>query len=113
MAIRSTITLELVVDARRTSRRCTARSAPISLIGSQSSNVTTFPVVIDVTGNPSGLYAGATAEDVSIIVKQLNNVTEVPTQAISYGYERPGVRDGGCQRRARRQGRHCWCGGER
>lgn len=55
----------------------------ISLIGSQSSNVTTFPVVIDVTGNPSGLYAGASA-DVSIIVKQLNNVTEVPTQAISY-----------------------------
>jgi multidrug efflux pump subunit AcrA (membrane-fusion protein) len=55
----------------------------ISLIGSQSSNVTTFPVVIDVTGDPSGLYAGASA-DVSIIVKQLNNVTEVPTQAIQY-----------------------------
>jgi multidrug efflux pump subunit AcrA (membrane-fusion protein) len=55
----------------------------ISLIGSQSSNVTTFPVVINVTGNPSGLYAGASAA-VSIIVKQLNNVTEVPTQAISY-----------------------------
>ena len=30
----------------------------ISLIGSQSSDVTTFPVVIDVTGNPTGLYAG-------------------------------------------------------
>jgi multidrug efflux pump subunit AcrA (membrane-fusion protein) len=55
----------------------------ISLIGSQSSSVTTFPVVVDVTGNPSGLYAGASA-DVSIIVKQLNNVTEVPTGAISY-----------------------------
>jgi multidrug efflux pump subunit AcrA (membrane-fusion protein) len=55
----------------------------ISLIGSQNSNVTTFPVVIDVTGNPAGLYAGASA-DVSIIVKQLNNVTEVPTNAISY-----------------------------
>jgi multidrug efflux pump subunit AcrA (membrane-fusion protein) len=55
----------------------------ISLIGSQSSNVTTFPVVINVTGSPSGLYAGASA-NVSIIVKQLNNVTEVPTQAISY-----------------------------
>ena len=56
----------------------------ISLIGSESSDVTTFPVVIDVTGNPTGLYAGATA-DVSIIVKQLNDVTEVPTGAISYG----------------------------
>ncbi len=41
-------------------------------------------MVIDVTGNPTGLYAGATA-DVSIIVKQLNDVTEVPTGAISYG----------------------------
>ena len=57
--------------------------ASISLIGSQSSNVTTFPVVIDVTGDPAGLYAGSTAA-VSIIVKQLNNVTEVPTAAISY-----------------------------
>ena len=37
-----------------------------------------------MTGNPSGLYAGASV-DVSIIVKQLNNVTEVPTAAISYG----------------------------
>jgi macrolide-specific efflux system membrane fusion protein len=55
-----------------------------SLIGSQTSDVTTFPVVVDVTGNPTGLYAGATA-DVSIIVKQLNDVTEVPTGAISYG----------------------------
>ncbi len=55
----------------------------ISLVGSQSSDVTTFPVVIDVTGHPTGLYAGASA-DVSIIVKQLNNVTEVPTGAISY-----------------------------
>jgi len=57
--------------------------ASISLIGSQTSNVTTFPVVIDVTGNPAGLFAGSTAA-VSIIVKQLNNVTEVPTAAISY-----------------------------
>ncbi len=55
----------------------------ISLVGSQSSDVTTFPVVIDVTGNPTGLYAGGSA-DVSIIVKQLNDVTEVPTDAISY-----------------------------
>jgi macrolide-specific efflux system membrane fusion protein len=55
----------------------------ISLIGSQTSDVTTFPVVIDVTGNPTGLYAGSTA-DVNIIVKQLNNVTEVPTGAITY-----------------------------
>jgi len=56
----------------------------ISLIGTESDDVTTFPVVVDVTGNPTGLYAGATA-DTSIIVKQLNDVVEVPTAAISYG----------------------------
>jgi membrane fusion protein, macrolide-specific efflux system len=57
--------------------------ASIGLIASESSNVATFPVVIDVTGTPSGLYAGSTA-DVAIIVKQLNNVVEVPTAAINY-----------------------------
>jgi multidrug efflux pump subunit AcrA (membrane-fusion protein) len=56
----------------------------ISLIGSQTSNVTSFPVVIDVTGDPPGLYAGASV-NANIIVKQLNDVTEVPTNAISYG----------------------------
>jgi len=55
----------------------------IGLIGSSSTGVATFPAVISVTGTPTGLYAGATA-DVSIIVKQLTNVTEVPTAAISY-----------------------------
>jgi multidrug efflux pump subunit AcrA (membrane-fusion protein) len=57
--------------------------ASIGLIASESSNVATFPVVIDVTGDPAGLYAGSTA-DVAIIVKQLNDVTEVPTAAIVY-----------------------------
>jgi macrolide-specific efflux system membrane fusion protein len=57
--------------------------ATIGLIATESSNVATFPVVIDVTGTPSGLYAGSTA-DVAIIVKQLNNVVEVPTAAINY-----------------------------
>jgi membrane fusion protein, macrolide-specific efflux system len=56
----------------------------ISLIGTESDDVTTFPVVVDVTGNPTGLFAGATATT-SVIVKQLNNVVEVPTAAISYG----------------------------
>ena len=57
--------------------------ASIGLIATETSDVATFPVVIDVTGDPSGLYAGSTA-DVSIIVKQLNDVVEVPTAAISY-----------------------------
>jgi len=57
--------------------------ASIGLIATESSDVATFPVVIDVTGDPTGLYAGSTA-DVSIIVKQLNDVVEVPTAAITY-----------------------------
>jgi membrane fusion protein, macrolide-specific efflux system len=57
--------------------------ASMGLIATESSDVATFPVVIDVTGDPTGLYAGATA-DISIVVKQLNNVVEVPTAAIAY-----------------------------
>jgi len=57
--------------------------ASIGLIATETSDVATFPVVIDVTGDPTGLYAGSTA-DVSIIVKQLNDVVEVPTAAITY-----------------------------
>lgn len=58
--------------------------ASIGLIATETSDVATFPVVVDVTGNPPGLYAGSTA-DVAITVKELNNVVEVPTAAISYG----------------------------
>jgi multidrug efflux pump subunit AcrA (membrane-fusion protein) len=57
--------------------------ASIGLIATETSDVATFPVVIDVTGDPAGLYAGSTA-DVSIIVKQLDDVVEVPTAAITY-----------------------------
>ncbi|HEY1734788.1 MAG TPA: biotin/lipoyl-binding protein [Acidimicrobiales bacterium] len=55
----------------------------VGIIASQSSGVATFPVVIKVTGTPANLYAGSTA-DVSIIVKELYDVVEVPTAAISY-----------------------------
>jgi multidrug efflux pump subunit AcrA (membrane-fusion protein) len=48
---------------------------------SSTSGSSTFPVVIDVTGKVSGVYAGSSA-DVSIIVKQLQNVLTVPTAAI-------------------------------
>jgi multidrug efflux pump subunit AcrA (membrane-fusion protein) len=57
--------------------------ASVGYIASESSDVASFPVTIDVTGDPSGLFDGATAS-VSIIVKQLNNITEVPTAAILY-----------------------------
>jgi hypothetical protein len=55
----------------------------VGLIATGTSGVASFPVTIAVTGTPSGLYAGATAT-VSIITKQLDNVTEVPTAALSF-----------------------------
>jgi macrolide-specific efflux system membrane fusion protein len=57
--------------------------ASIGEIATESSDVATFPVVIDVTGSPTGLYAGSTA-NVSIITKELSNVMAVPTAAITY-----------------------------
>jgi membrane fusion protein, macrolide-specific efflux system len=55
----------------------------VGLLASTSSGVASFPVVIDVTGNPSGLYGGATAT-LSIITQQLQGVVVVPTTAIQY-----------------------------
>lgn len=46
-----------------------------------SSGSATFPVAIKVTGSPSGLYAGGTA-DVEIVVKQVTNAVTIPTAAI-------------------------------
>ena len=51
--------------------------------GSGASSVASFPVVVAVTGTPSGLYAGTSAT-LTITTEQLNNVVEVPTSAISY-----------------------------
>ncbi len=55
----------------------------IGLLASTSTGVASFPVVVNVTGSPSGIYSGATA-NVSIIVKQLQNVVVVPTIALHY-----------------------------
>lgn len=44
--------------------------------------VATFPVTVDVTGTPTGLYAGGSAT-VTIIVKQITDALTVPTAAIS------------------------------
>jgi macrolide-specific efflux system membrane fusion protein len=57
--------------------------ASIGLVASTSSGVATFPVVINVTGTPSGLYEGASAT-VSIIYHQLSNVLAVPTGAVVF-----------------------------
>jgi multidrug efflux pump subunit AcrA (membrane-fusion protein) len=57
--------------------------ASVGILGTDSSGVASFPVVIDVTGSPSGLYPGSTAT-VSIVVKELQNVLVVPTGAIQF-----------------------------
>jgi len=46
-----------------------------------SSGVATFPVTIDVTGTPDGLYAGSSA-DVTIVVAKVTDVLTVPSQAL-------------------------------
>ena len=55
----------------------------IGIVASSASGGTaTFPVVIDVTGTPTGLFAGASAT-VSIIIQRLSGVLTVATAAVS------------------------------
>ncbi len=54
----------------------------VGVVASTSSGSATFPVVVAVTGSPSGLYAGSSATLV-ITYKQLSNVLVVPTLAIT------------------------------
>ena len=54
----------------------------VGIVASSSSTGSAeFPVTITVTGSPTGLYAGGSA-NVAIIVKQLQNVLTVPTAAV-------------------------------
>lgn len=46
-----------------------------------SSGVSEFPIVIDVTGHPTGLLDGDTV-DVSVLVKEASDVLTVPTSAV-------------------------------
>jgi membrane fusion protein, macrolide-specific efflux system len=55
----------------------------VGLIATTTSGVATYPVTIAVTGNPGGLYPGASAS-LTLIVKQLSDVTTVPTGAVHY-----------------------------
>lgn len=51
------------------------------IAGASDSGAAQFPVTIEVTGTPTGLYPGSTAT-VAITVKQANDVLTVPTQAL-------------------------------
>ena len=54
----------------------------IGIVASTTSGTSAFPVVVNVTGSPSGLYAGSSV-NVSIIYKQLSNVLVVPSLAVT------------------------------
>lgn len=51
------------------------------LASASDSGAAQFPVTIEVTGTPTGLYPGSSAT-VAITIKQANNVLTVPTQAL-------------------------------
>jgi multidrug efflux pump subunit AcrA (membrane-fusion protein) len=53
----------------------------IGVVATTSGGVASFPVTIDVTGNPTGLYDGGTAT-VAIITKEVADAITVPTAAI-------------------------------
>jgi multidrug efflux pump subunit AcrA (membrane-fusion protein) len=54
----------------------------VGIVASASSGTAAFPVVVAVTGSPTGLYAGSTAT-LAITYRQVSNVLVVPTLAIT------------------------------
>jgi macrolide-specific efflux system membrane fusion protein len=53
----------------------------VSTVPSVSSGVASFPLVVTVTGSPSGLYSGTSA-NISIVTAQRHNVLVVPSSAV-------------------------------
>ena len=78
--------LQAQITPTGSSTRVFGTVASVGVVASTSTSSTTgtatFPVVIDVTGSPTGLYAGSSAS-VVITVSQLDGVLTVPTQALS------------------------------
>lgn len=56
--------------------------ASVGVVATSSGGSAAFPVVVNVTGTPKNLYAGAPA-DVTLVVRQFTDVLTVPTAAIS------------------------------
>ena len=53
----------------------------IGIVGTTSAGTTTYPIIVTLTGNPTGLYVGGSA-DVTIVVSQITALT-VPTAAVT------------------------------
>ena len=74
--------LQAEITPTDTTNRVFGTVTSIGIVASTSSaGSATFPVTIAITGSPTGLYAGGTA-NVTIIVKQLQDVLTVPTAAV-------------------------------
>jgi len=74
--------LQAEITPTDTTSRVFGTVTSIGIVASTSSaGSATFPVTIAITGSPTGLYAGGTA-NVTIIVKQLQDVLTVPTAAV-------------------------------
>jgi len=74
--------LQATITPTGSSARVFGTIASVGVEASSSAGGTAmFPVVIDVTGNPPGLYAGGSA-DVVLIVKQVTDVLSVPTRSL-------------------------------
>ncbi len=52
----------------------------IGIVGTTSSGSTSYPIIVTLTGNPTGLYVGGSA-DITIVVSEITALT-VPTAAI-------------------------------
>ncbi len=53
----------------------------IGIVGTTSSGTTSYPIIVTLTGNPTGLYVGGSA-DVTIVVSEVTALT-VPTAAVT------------------------------
>ena len=61
----------------------TGTVASVSSVPTSSSGVVTFPVVVTISGHPSGVYAGASAT-LAITTKKAIRALEIPTLAVHY-----------------------------
>jgi multidrug efflux pump subunit AcrA (membrane-fusion protein) len=75
--------LQAVVSPSGDSKTYFGTVKSVGLVPSTTSGAPQFPVVVDVTGTQTGLYGGSSAT-VDVVVKQLQNVLEVPAQAVHY-----------------------------
>jgi membrane fusion protein, macrolide-specific efflux system len=61
----------------------TGTVSSVSSVPTSSSGVVTFPVVVSISGHPSGVYAGASAT-LAITTKKSIRALEIPTLAVHY-----------------------------